>query len=106
MTTARPAAQAATSSSRVQKHEPVVGWGPSHSSCSSLKVRPQLSISLALVVTRGTGILPYQALEQEMTRLSLTGAHPNQIWTAYPTKLDGDAMAGDFAAFNGISQEG
>jgi hypothetical protein len=41
-----------------------------------------------------------------MTRLLLAVASASKIRTANPTKLDGDAMAGDFAAFNGISQEG
>ena len=105
MTTARPAAQAATSSSRVQKHEPVVGWGPSHSSCSSLKVRPQLSISLALVVTRGTGILPYQTLEQEMARLLLTGAHTNQIRTANPAQLKADSVGANASSLDRIGEK-
>jgi hypothetical protein len=84
MTTARPAAHAATNSSRVQKHEPVVGWGPSHNSCSSENVKPQLSMSLTLPFARGTGILPYQALEQEMALLGLTVASANKIRTANP----------------------
>jgi hypothetical protein len=62
-------------------------------------------MSLALAPLRGTGILPYQALEQEMTRLLLTGAHTNQIWARYPAKFEANSMAADFAAFDGISQE-
>jgi hypothetical protein len=41
-----------------------------------------------------------------MTLLGLTVASASKIRTVNPTKLDGDAMAGDLAAFDGISQEG
>jgi hypothetical protein len=62
-------------------------------------------MSLALAPTRGTSILPDQALEQEMARLSLARAHPNQIRTANPAKLEADSVAADFATFDGIGQE-
>ena len=84
MTTARPAAHAATNSSRVQKHEPVVGWAPNQSSCSSLSVKPQLSMSLALPIARGTGSLPHQALEQEMTLLGLAVASAKELGAGDP----------------------
>jgi hypothetical protein len=50
-------------------------------------------------------MLPYQALEQEMTLLGLTVASANKIQTVNPAKLDGDAVTAYFAAFNGIGQE-
>src|SRR5262249_56588707 len=92
MTAARPASHAATNSSRVQKHEPVVGWTPNQSSCSSLSVKPQLSISLALAIARDTGGLPQQSLEQEMALLGLTIPDTNQIRTANPAKLETDSL--------------
>src|SRR5262245_41024928 len=104
MTTARPAAHAATNSSRVQKHEPVVGWAPNQSSCSSLRVRPHASMSLVLAIARGTGSLPHQLLEQEMALPGLTIAHANQIRAAYPAKLKTDSMRTDASGLNRISE--
>jgi hypothetical protein len=51
-------------------------------------------------------MLPYQTLEQEMARLLLTRTHTNQIRTADPAKLEADSVAADFAAFDGVGQEG
>src|SRR6516165_2625010 len=105
MTTARPAAHAATNSSRVRKHEPVVGWAPNHNSCSSENVKPQLSMSLTLPPLRGTGILPYQALKQEMARLLLAGTHTNQVRATYPAKLKADGVGTDASSLDRISEK-
>jgi hypothetical protein len=63
-------------------------------------------MSLTLAVARGTGVLPHQTLEQEMTRLGLTITSACKIRTANPTQFEANGMTGDFAAFDAIGQEG
>src|SRR5262249_10390417 len=103
MTTERPASHAATNSSRVLKHEPVVGWAPNHNSWISEKVSPQLSMSL-LAVARGTLSLPHQTLKQEMPRLGLAGTHAGKVRAANPGPFEANGVRSDSTVLDRIGQ--
>jgi hypothetical protein len=61
-------------------------------------------MSLVLTVAR-TLPLPHQLLKQKMALFGLTIPATDQIWTAYPAKLETDGVGANAPGLNGISQE-
>jgi hypothetical protein len=62
-------------------------------------------MSLTLTALRGTGILPYQALKQEMALFGLTIPDTNQIRTADPAKLEADGVGTDASSLDRVGEK-
>jgi hypothetical protein len=58
-----------------------------------------------VLLARGTGVLPYQFLEQEMALLGPTYAAADQA-RAHPTQFKGASMTGNPAGLDRVGEEG